>query len=149
EAKLGHSSCLWVGPKHSLPGSRILMYLSRRYEAKTGAALLPTKKTGFRPAAKSIRLVTGVARGRMERCEEDLRTRSECFPTPAYRYCSHQPAGEEIDRPEISLEQRSCLCNPALEVGISFAYGGGRTRGLQHGVGAVRRKWEFMLTTSG
>jgi len=43
----------------------------------------------------------------------------------------------------------SLAANPALEVGISFAYGGGRTRGLQHGVGTVRRKWESMLTTSG
>lgn len=43
----------------------------------------------------------------------------------------------------------SLAANPALEVGISFAYGGGRTRFPQHGVDTVRRNWEFMLTTSG
>jgi hypothetical protein len=38
--------------------------------------------------------------------------------------------------------------NPAQEVAISYAYGGG---GLypQHGVGTVRRTWDFQLTTSG
>jgi hypothetical protein len=48
------------GPKHSLPGSRILMYLSRRSE--DWSSLTPDEEDWLPPSSKIDTAVTGVAR---------------------------------------------------------------------------------------